>query len=118
MSEYENLGYMTKLENFSEETINYLPHHGDIKDCLTTKLRVVFDGSAVIDTGYSLKNIQMLGKSLQDELLTIMLRFRQHVYALTNVEKMYRQILIDHNQRIFKSILGEQIQPNQCLHMR
>lgn len=48
MSEYQDLGHMTKVTNSEKDSVvNYLPHQTVIKeDSLTTKLRVVFDASS------------------------------------------------------------------------
>ncbi|XP_072384459.1 uncharacterized protein [Diabrotica undecimpunctata] len=72
--EYIQLGHMSKVEDktdFNSETPNYyLPHHGVLKETsLTTKLRVVFDGSARTDSGGS--SIEEV-KSLKDELNNIL----------------------------------------------
>ncbi|CAH2086997.1 unnamed protein product [Euphydryas editha] len=67
----------------------YLPHHGVIRESSTTsKLRVVFDASAVTTSGKSFNDIQMIGPKTQDDLFSILLRFREHKYAVTgDVEK-------------------------------
>jgi len=74
----------------------YLPHHAIIKeDSITTKLRVVFDGSAPTSSGLSLNDVMLKGPIVQSSLFSILLRFRVHKIALTaDVEKMYRQILV------------------------
>ncbi|XP_076383911.1 uncharacterized protein LOC143261227 [Megalopta genalis] len=62
----------------------YFPHHGVIKlSSQTTKLRVVFDGSAATSTGLSLNDALHTGPKLQDDLLYILLRFRTHQYVIT-----------------------------------
>ncbi|XP_055622754.1 uncharacterized protein LOC129766262 [Toxorhynchites rutilus septentrionalis] len=76
----------------AERKAYYLPHHAVLKNAsTTTKLRVVFDGSACTDSGYSLNDALMKGPIIQDELLTLLLRFRKHQVALVvDIEKMYR----------------------------
>lgn len=61
---------MTKLDDTgSNERINYLPHHGVMNgNKLSTNLRVVFGGFAETTREYSFKDIQMVGRSLQDAL--------------------------------------------------
>ncbi|XP_055623713.1 uncharacterized protein LOC129767117 [Toxorhynchites rutilus septentrionalis] len=78
----------------AERKAYYLPHHAVLKNAsTTTKLRVVFDGSACTDSGYSLNDALMKGPIIQDELLTLLLRFRKHQVALVgDIEKMYRQV--------------------------
>lgn len=100
INEYIKLGHM-KLspENASSPDlpIIYLPHHAIIKESsVTTKLRVVFDGSAKSDTGVSLNDALMLGPTIQQDLISIILRFRTHKYVLTaDIAKMYRQVKVD-----------------------
>lgn len=74
----------------------YLPHHGVVKETsATTKLRVVFDASTKTTSGKSLNDIQRVGPTVQNELFTILIRFRRHAIALcADVEKIYRQVLV------------------------
>lgn len=85
----------------------FLPHHAIIKkDKLTSKIRVVFDGSAKNSHGISLNDTLMVGPTIQDDLFSINIRFRSFPYALTtDLEKMYRQILVDSNDTNYLNIL-------------
>lgn len=99
MEEYEKAGHMVKVANEEERQITklfYLPHHPILKaSSLTTKLRVVFDASAKSSTGIALNDVLMRGPTIQDELFSILLRFRKHQYVITaDIEKMFRQIAI------------------------
>lgn len=108
MREYLNLGHMSENKSFNEAGINYvLPHHGIIRPhSTTTKLRVVFDASAPSSTGVSLNDLQMVGPTVQEDLFSILLRFRQHKYIVSaDVEKMYRCIMLDPSQRHLQQIL-------------
>ncbi|XP_054290792.1 uncharacterized protein LOC129005810 [Macrosteles quadrilineatus] len=108
MHEYEELGHMEKVTaNDTDKPVYYLPHHPVIKEASsTTKLRVVFDASAKTTTGISLNDSLMVGPTLQDDLFSILLRFRIHIYVLTaDIEKMYRQIWIHPSQRDMLRIL-------------
>ena len=108
IQEYLDLGHMTKI-TYNRPTNNcyYLPHRGVIKESSnTTKLRVVFDGSAISTTGVSLKDTLHTGPKLQEDLVEILLRFRSHQYVLTgDIEKMYRQILVRPEDRKYQLIL-------------
>lgn len=58
-------------------------------DKITTKLRVVFDGSAATSSGMSLNEIMMRDPRLQSDLRCIFLRFCLHSIAITT-DVMYR----------------------------
>lgn len=63
MREYQSLGHMSKAES---------------QDLYTT---------------YSLNNLQMAGSTIQNELFSIFLIFRQHCYVIAgDVAKMYKQV--------------------------
>lgn len=97
MHEYESLGHMTEINGTDDESISYyMPHHGVLKEQrVTTKLRVVFDASTPTSTGFSLNNIQCVGPIVQDDLMSIILRFRIHRFVISaDVTKMYPQICI------------------------
>ncbi|XP_065073868.1 uncharacterized protein LOC135697936 [Ochlerotatus camptorhynchus] len=95
--EYERLGHMKQVDiNDSDFPIYFLPHHAVFKpDSTTTKLRVVFDASCKTSSGVSLNDALMVGPVVQDDLLSIQLRFRLHrIAVVADVEKMYRMILV------------------------
>jgi len=108
MREYIELNHMSKVTD-RIETIKpiYLPHHGVWRESsTTTKLRVVFDGSAKTASGRSLNDVLMTGANLQDNIINIILRFRLHAIAITaDLKKMYRQILVDDKDRDYQRIL-------------
>ncbi|GFX38020.1 integrase catalytic domain-containing protein [Trichonephila clavipes] len=96
-------------EHFDETTANnicyYHPHHGVFRpDKTTTKLRVVFNGSAST-TDLSLNDLLLKGK-VKEDIFEIMTRFRTHKYAFTtDIQMMFRQILIDPAQRYLLRIM-------------
>lgn len=100
---------MTEISHDNVETIQsyYLPHHGVFKeDSLTTKLRVVFDGSCPSTSGYSLNELQLIGPKLQNDILDVLLRFRYHKYVVSaDISKMYRQILMHKEHRSLQRII-------------
>lgn len=54
LKQYEDLGHMSlaSQSDFTKGRISYLPHHGVMREAsLTTKLRVVFNGSTTIPSG-------------------------------------------------------------------
>jgi len=88
---------MQKDDEESDNHVSYyLPHHAVLRpESTSTKLRVVFDGSARTSTGVSLNNLQVPGPISQDNLISILLRFRLHNYVISaDIQKMYRQVLI------------------------
>nr|XP_012152122.1 PREDICTED: uncharacterized protein LOC105664030 [Megachile rotundata] len=107
MNEYLELGHMVKVSEDTDARGYYLPHHGVTKiTSETTKLRVVFDGSAATNTGVSLNDALYVGPKLQDDLLYILLRFRLHQYVITgDIEKMYRQFIVRPKDRKYQRIL-------------
>lgn len=106
MTEYENMGHMTLDTSDSSEISYFLPHHGVINDnSSTTRLRVVFNGSYPSDNGISLNDLQYTGPNIQEDILAILLRFREHnVVVSADVAKMYRMVLIDEAQQCLQKI--------------
>ncbi|XP_011858553.1 PREDICTED: uncharacterized protein LOC105556088 [Vollenhovia emeryi] len=99
LSEYEQLGHMTRAGPANEQgRVCYLPHHGVMKESSsTTKLRVVFNGSAAIPgaKGDSLNKRLLVGPNLLPPLADVLLRWRCHRYVVAaDIEKMYRQIWV------------------------
>ena len=74
----------------------YLPMFGIVKNSsTTTKLRIVFDASAVTTSGWSLNDTLEAGPMLHPKLAEILIKFRKYRVALTgDITKMYRQLLL------------------------
>lgn len=108
MQEYIDLHHMTEYSKTKQSEYNYfLPHHGVVRESSsTTKLRVVYDASASSTSGKSFNDIQMVGPTVQEDLLSILLRYRQHKFVVTgDIEKMYRAILVEPSQRPLQQIV-------------
>ena len=75
----------------------YLPHHCVFKeDSTTTKLRVVFDGPAKTTNGMSINDAMMVVPVVQDDLYSIIMRFRFYPIALSaDIAKTKIEIFID-----------------------
>ncbi|XP_062528845.1 uncharacterized protein LOC134200289 isoform X1 [Bombyx mori] len=103
--EYERLGHLSPIE--SPPFGYYLPHHPVTRDqSETTPMRVVFDGSCKTTSGKSFNDIQLVGPVVQDDLFSILSRFRYNAFVVTgDIEKMYRQIEVDESQRHLQLIL-------------
>ncbi|GBL87855.1 hypothetical protein AVEN_192033-1 [Araneus ventricosus] len=111
MREYKDLGHMTEVKEAHEPELSvYLPHHGVYNPLKSsTKLRVVFNGSTPTSNGVSLNQIQLNGGTVQQDLFSIMIRFRKHEFVFAaHVRMMYRQILIHPDQRDLQRIVWKE----------
>ncbi|GFU68674.1 uncharacterized protein TNCV_308891 [Trichonephila clavipes] len=110
--EYNQLGHMKEVvaEHDNSEVAYYMPHHGVLRpEKSTTKLRVVFNATNPTSNGLSLNSIQYNGGLIQNDLFTIMIKFRENSYAFTaDVKMMYRMILIHESQQPLLRILGKE----------
>ncbi|XP_058828052.1 uncharacterized protein LOC131687963 [Topomyia yanbarensis] len=109
MKEYLTLGHMCQTPKDDEQNFKgyYLPHHPVLKESsTTTKVRVVFDASAKTSTGFSLNDSLYVGPVVQDDLLSIILRFRTYLVAVVaDIEKMYRQVSVHPSDAPYQRIL-------------
>ena len=116
MQKYIDLGHMSVIDepNNQGENIVYLPHHGVLNEASScTKLRVVFNAPARNKNGVSLNDALLVGPVLQDNLIYIVMRFRTYEVALTaDLQKMYRQVLVDIKNRDFQRIVWR-FSPNE-----
>ncbi|XP_046811762.1 uncharacterized protein LOC124421041 [Lucilia cuprina] len=105
MDEFIGLGHME--EHITEACEYFLPHHAVLKpESSTTKLRVVFDGSCKTNTGYSLNDKLLTGPTIQNDIFTIILNFRKYRIGIcSDIEKMYRQVLIHPDDRKYQCVL-------------
>ena len=94
--------------NKPDSDVYYLPHHCVFKeDSTTTKLRVVFDGSAKTSNGLSLNESLMVGPVVQNDLFTILNQFRcKHIALSADIAKMYRQVELDAPDKTFIAFCG------------
>lgn len=104
MSEYIALGHMSPAMS---RGLYVIPHHAVYKPSdVNPKIRVVFDASATSSTGISLNQCLLTGPKLQRDVIDILLLFRVPRFAFTaDVCKMYRQILVAPEFRIYQHIL-------------
>ncbi|XP_011858081.1 PREDICTED: uncharacterized protein LOC105555666 [Vollenhovia emeryi] len=110
MREYQELGHMYQVHETPDSNNRihyYLPHHAVFKHTSTiTKLRVVFDASCKTESGRSLNDALLVGPIIQQDLFSILVRFRTFSFAMTaDIAKMYRQVLINPHQRCLQRIL-------------
>lgn len=107
MREYITLKHMEEInESDKRKRGCYLPHYPVIKeDSLTTKVRVVFDGFARTTSGISLIDALLSGPSFQDDIFTLLVRYRSFPIVFSgDVEKMFRQIWIHPDDRTYQRI--------------
>ena len=109
--EFQELNHLEAVPNEElvkkDSEVNFLPHHCVHKeDSTTTKLRVVFDGSAKSSTGVSLNGSLMVGPTVQEDLFSILIRFCfQQVGLPADIAKIYRQIALESVAKDFHRIL-------------
>ena len=101
-----------------------MPHHGVVrKDKQTTKLRVVYDGSAPPGDGeLSINDCLHPGPNLIPKLLDVLVKFRYHPVALSaDIEKAFLMISINKNDRNMLRFLWFEEPPNpnsEIIHLR
>ncbi|XP_059053188.1 uncharacterized protein LOC131847604 [Achroia grisella] len=121
IKEYAKLGHLSECPILKPNPAYFLCHHAVFKNSSeSTKLRVVFDGSAPSSSGYSLNDILMVGPNVQDSLFSILVRARQYKYLLTgDIEKMYRQVQVKSEDRNLQLILWreDESQPIRTLQL-
>ncbi|XP_017470374.1 PREDICTED: uncharacterized protein LOC108362054 [Rhagoletis zephyria] len=95
MQELIDMGHM-ELAEPATTNVYYMPHHAVLKNTSeTTKLRVVFNASMRTSSGNSLNDALMVGPQLQQDLFSVLTRFRTHRFGIiADVEKMYRQVYV------------------------
>ena len=124
MDEYLSLGHMEEVPAAeiyqSSHKSYYLPHHAVFKnDSSTTKVRVVFDGSAKTNHNTSLNDSLLVGPTIQRDIFSVCLRFRRHLYTISgDIEKMYRQIRISRDDIDYQRILWRKNPDEPVKHFR
>ena len=102
MKDYINSGCAEKvMEDEEPEHCYYIPHHAVIKEeKVSTKVRVVFDGSSRANNENSLNDVLYKGPALQPKLNAVIMRFRIHNVALNaDIRKMYLMISLNSEDR-------------------
>eukprot|EP00795_Rhopilema_esculentum_P006549 gene6549-12041_t len=106
IQQYLRKGYLEKVDKEPGKDCWYLPHFPVLRpDKATTKVRIVFDGSAKYN-GMSVNDVIHQGPKLQQDLVKVLLRFRKHPVALVcDIAEMYLQIGIHPDDRQYQRIL-------------
>ncbi|GFQ65077.1 integrase catalytic domain-containing protein [Trichonephila clavata] len=99
----EGIVERTSCDSLSDSQGFYLPHHAVIRsDKTTSRLRIVFDGSAHEDGHSSLNQSLYTGPNLHPNMLELLLRFRKNPVAFTaDVKSAFLQIELDLHDREF-----------------
>ncbi|XP_072384547.1 uncharacterized protein [Diabrotica undecimpunctata] len=108
--EYIALGHCRYVplstRNIHSDLKYFIPHHCVLKDSVTNKLRVVFDGSMKTTSNLSLNDIMLPGYTVQRELFDILINFRLFKYCIVaDLRHMYRQIRVNPEQVFLLNIL-------------
>lgn len=98
---------MVETNDTYSNSEHFLPHHGVYRpQSCSTKLRVVFNGREKTTNENSFNDLLLKGGIIKDDIFSIMIRFRKHKYAFSaDIEKMFRQILINLAQTCLQKIL-------------
>ena len=108
LQRYEEAGYIRKVPATEQqpEQVWYLPHFPVLRpDKSTTKVCVVFDGSAKCG-GVSRNNMIYQGPKLQRDVMDVLLRFHRHpVGLICDIAEMYLQIEIPEIDRPYHRFL-------------
>ena len=89
-------------DHLYNEGVHYMPHHGVVrKDKQTTKLRIVYDGSATPGNGeLSINDCLQPGPNFIPKLFDILVKFRCYPVALTaDIEKAFLTICVNEADR-------------------
>jgi len=102
--------YVKDLEkpNVFEGEFHYLPHHGVVRqESETTKLRIVYNGSArAIGDDYSLNDCLLTGPNCIPKLFNILIQFRWNLIAVTaDIEKAFLMVGIKPSDRNYLRFL-------------
>ncbi|XP_029177465.1 uncharacterized protein LOC114945397 [Nylanderia fulva] len=109
LNDYETLSHMIPIKSHEMplRPSLYIPHHSVLKESSSTSpLRVVFNASSSTFNGTSLNDHLLPGSKLQNDLPSIIMRWRTHRLIFTaDIAKMFRQILVHSNDADYQRIL-------------
>ena len=90
-------------------TCYFLPHHPVYKETnTTTKTQGVFDGGAKTSNGMSINDILQVGPTVQQDLYSIVLRFRiRQVCFIADIEKCIVMLMYIHKTEVYKEFFGD-----------
>ena len=92
----------TSAEENEQPDVHYPPHHAVVrKEKMTTKLRVVYDGSETTETGeHSLNDCLLTGPNYIPQMFEILVKFRENpVGLIAEIEKAFLRVGIAEKDR-------------------
>ncbi|XP_065902509.1 uncharacterized protein [Dysidea avara] len=102
IAEQEAKGFIECLDDQSTHTsVHYIPHHVVEKDSTTTPIRIVFDCSCRQSSKHpSLNDCLIIGSPCDNDLCTLLVRFRSHTFGLsTDIEKAFLHVRLHPDNR-------------------
>ena len=99
IADQEKRGFIEKVPpNCQPANAHYLPHHPVTKNSTTTPIRIVYDCSCRQSKIHaSLNDCLLVGPPFLNDLCSIILRFRSHIFAFaTDIEKAFLHVKL-HN---------------------
>ena len=97
IDDYKSKGYIREVPEEEPKPSSewFLPHFPVVRpEKATTKVRIVFDGSAQ-QNGKSLNSESLPGPKLQSDIVDILVKFRKESFALVgDVTQMYHQLIL------------------------
>jgi len=95
--EYVTKGYSEEvLEDYEPAEVHYLPAHAVFKDSASMKTRIVFNASAISETGKSLNQCLYQGQCLLPDITHVLLRFRLKIVGFAmDISRMFLQVKLE-----------------------
>lgn len=122
IEQYQKFNHLEDVDpqHVPTHKVYHLPHHAVIRESsTTTKLRVVFDGTAQPSDGSSLNDELLVGPSLLQDLRDLVIRWRTHkICLLADVKQMYRQILVAKEDVDYQRILWRSSPHDEIIEKR
>ena len=110
--------------NVFEGEFHYLPHHGVVhQESETTKLRIVYNGSAkAVGDDFSLNNCLSTGPNCIPKLFNILIQFRWNLISVTaDIKMAFLMVSIkpsDCNYLRFLWVKDPSMQNSEIIHLR
>ncbi|XP_054267181.1 uncharacterized protein LOC128989325 [Macrosteles quadrilineatus] len=102
-SEWLNSNIIERVveSSVTDRPVHYLPHHAVVKESsLTTKVRPVFDASAVDSRGNSLNSCLEKGPNLIELIPALLMKFRKHpIGVISDIKKAFLQVSLTESDR-------------------